>query len=109
MVTGACFGSAAKYPCGVVMSRPIDLGQICLCVNAADVDETAAFYERLGFRSTGLDAPKIRRSVTHGSTILTFMSFLERPLSNYRGASIHALITELAASRPSTSISPHSC
>ncbi|MGE4607665.1 MAG: VOC family protein [Myxococcota bacterium] len=79
------------------MSRPVDLGQICLCVNAADVDETAAFYERLGFRSTGLDAPKIRRSVAHGSTILTFMSFLERPLINYRGASIHALITELAA------------
>ena len=79
------------------MSEPVDLGRICLCLNAPDVEETAAFYERLGFRSTGVDAPKLRRSLIHGNTILTFMSFLEGPLINYRGASIHAVVTELAA------------
>ena len=79
------------------MSQPIDLGRTCLCLKAADVDDTAAFYEKLGFRSTGEDAPKQRRSLIQGATILTFMSFLKANLINYRGASIHAVETELKA------------
>jgi len=34
------------------MAEPVDLGRITLCLNAAGVNETAAFYERLGFRAT---------------------------------------------------------
>ena len=79
------------------MSQPIDLGRTCLCLKVADVDDTAAFYEKLGFRSTGEDAPKQRRSLIQGATILTFRNFLPRSLINYRGASIHALVTELKA------------
>jgi catechol 2,3-dioxygenase-like lactoylglutathione lyase family enzyme len=78
------------------MSEPIDLGRICLCVNVADVDRTAAFYQRIGFRPTGVDAPKLRKTLVQGRTILTFMSFLDSLLINYRGASIHAVATELA-------------
>lgn len=78
------------------MAEPIDLGRITLCLNAADVDETATFYERLGFRATGVDAPGLRRTLIQGRTVLTFMSFLRRPLVNFRGASIHALVTKLA-------------
>ncbi len=77
------------------MSEPIDLGWFCICLNAADVEASAEFYEKLGFREIGETAPKVRISLAHGTDVLTPMNFLKANHINFRGGDIDALATEL--------------
>ena len=74
------------------------LGRLCLCLDVADLDATCSFYSRLGFRPVGEDAPGLRVSMANGAHVLTFMSFLNSPVLNFRGGHIHELLTELAPS-----------
>lgn len=78
------------------MPSEVDLGYVALCLNATDVEKTAAFYKTLGFLSGDPnDVSGVREIVQFGSTVFTFMNFLESPCLNYRGASMHAVATEL--------------
>ena len=81
------------------MSEPIDLGRICMCLNAPDLDATAGFYEKLGFRRTGgaKGSAEENRILRQGVTILAFFDFLRYNMLNFRGASIHAVFTELSS------------
>ena len=73
------------------------LGFYNLCLRTERLDETVAFYRRLGFAPTGEDAPGLRVSLAKGPDVLTFMTFLQGDVINFRGAHIHALMTELRA------------
>ena len=73
------------------------LGFYNLCLKTACLDGTVAFYRRLGFGPTGEDAPGLRVSLAKGPDVLTFMTFLEGDVINFRGAHIHALMTALRA------------
>lgn len=73
----------------------IALGRFCLCLNAADLDATCQFYRYLGFVPVGEDAPGLRASMSNGAHVLTFMSFLEGPVINFRGGHIHNLMRAL--------------
>lgn len=77
------------------LQRP--LGFCNLCLQTGRLDETVAFYRGLGFGPTGEDAPGLRVSLAKGPDVLTFMTFLEGDVINFRGAHIHALMTELRA------------
>lgn len=69
----------------------IPLGFFSVCLRAPQLEETVDFYKKLGFNSVGEDAPGLRISLEHGSQSLTFMSFLQDNLINFRGAHIHRL------------------
>lgn len=69
----------------------IPLGFFSVCLRAPQLDETASFYRKLGFTPVGEDAPGLRISLQYGSQSLTFMSFLQDNLINFRGAHIHQL------------------
>ena len=68
---------------------PLGFFSVCLCANK--LEETASFYRKLGFTPVGEDAPGLRISLQYGSQSLTFMSFLQDNLINFRGAHIHRL------------------
>ena len=72
------------------------LGFYSVCLRATSLEETVSFYRKLGFEPTGEDAPGLRVSLKHGDDSLTFMSFLNDCLINFRGAHIHNLKRELA-------------
>ncbi len=78
---------------GTTLRRP--LGFYNLCLRTDSLDETVGFYRRLGFVRTGEDAPGLRVSLARGRDVLTFMTFLEGDVINFRGAHIHKLMTEL--------------
>lgn len=71
------------------------LGFYSVCLRATSLEETVSFYRKLGFEPTGEDAPGLRVSLKHGDDSLTFMSFLDDCLINFRGAHIHNLKQEL--------------
>lgn len=71
------------------------LGFYNLCLQTGRLEETVAFYRGLGFGPTGEDAPGLRVSLAKGPDVLTFMTFLEGDVINFRGAHIHALMTDL--------------
>ena len=73
------------------------LGFYNLCLKTADLEGSVAFYERLGFARTGEDAPGLRVSVGNGTDVLTFMTFLDTDVINFRGAHVHRLMTEIEA------------
>ena len=73
------------------------LGFYSICLKTTDLDETVGYYRRLGFVPTGEDAPGLRISLANGEDALTFMSFLDANLVNFRGAHIHRLMSELQA------------
>ncbi|MYE13962.1 MAG: hypothetical protein F4X99_20370 [Gammaproteobacteria bacterium] len=75
------------------LKRP--LGFYNLCLQTECLDETVSFYRELGFVPTGEDAPGLRVSLAQGADVLTFMTFLEGDVINFRGAHIHKLMTEL--------------
>lgn len=77
------------------LQRP--LGFYNLCLQTGRLDETVAFYRGLGFGPTGEDAPGLRVSLAKEPDVLTFMTFLEGDVINFRGAHIHALMTEMRA------------
>ena len=64
------------------------LGFYNLCLKTADLEGSVAFYERLGFARTGEDAPGLRVSVGNGTDVLTFMTFLDTDVINFRGAHV---------------------
>ena len=70
------------------------LGFCNLCLKTGNLKESAAFYRELGFEPAGEDAPGLRVSLANGPDVLTFMTFLETDVINFRGAHIHALMTE---------------
>ena len=72
----------------------IPLGFYSVCLRATELHSTVDFYKRLGFEPTGEDAPGLRVSLKHGNESLTFMSFLNDNLINFRGAHIHRLKEE---------------
>lgn len=72
----------------------IPLGFYSVCLRATQLHKTVDFYKRLGFQPTGEDAPGLRISLKHGNESLTFMSFLNDNLINFRGAHIHRLKEE---------------
>lgn len=67
------------------------LGFFSVCLRATRLEETVSFYQELGFTPVGEDAPGLRISLAFGSQSLTFMSFLQDNLINFRGAHIHRL------------------
>lgn len=67
------------------------LGFFSVCLRAPRLEETVRFYKTLGFAPVGEDAPGLRISLAYGSQSLTFMSFLQDNLINFRGAHIHQL------------------
>lgn len=71
------------------------LGFFSICLRAVPLDKTVDFYKALGFEPIGEDAPGLRVSLSHGNDTLTFMSFLDDNLINFRGAHIHNLKQEL--------------
>lgn len=71
------------------------LGFYNICLKTDDLGETVAFYRELGFEPTGEDAPGLRVSLANGEDVLTFMSFLDVDLINFRGAHIHRLMREI--------------
>ena len=73
------------------------LGFYSICLKTTDLDETVGYYRRLGFVPTGEDAPGLRISLANGEDALTFMSFLDANLVNFRGTHIHRLMSELQA------------
>ena len=75
----------------------IPLGFCTICLRTDRLGESVAFYRRLGFEPTGEDAPGLRVSLANGSDALTFMTFLERNVINFRGAHIHDLMIRLQA------------
>ena len=80
------------------MSDPIDLGRPFACIASKRLDETAAFYQKLGFGLRPDDPPVPQvRALRQGTTTLCWLDFLNYSMVNYRGASIHAMATELAS------------
>ncbi len=73
------------------------LGFYNTCLKTDRLDETVAFYRRLGFAPVGEDAPGLRVSLANGGDTLTFMTFLDADLINFRGAHIHRLMEEIQA------------
>ena len=71
------------------------LGFYNICLKTDELGETVAFYRELGFEPTGEDAPGLRVSLANGEDVLTFMSFLDADLINFRGAHIHRLMREI--------------
>lgn len=69
----------------------IPLGFFSVCLRATELETTVRFYKALGFTPVGEDAPGLRMSLEYRSQTLTFMSFLEDNLINFRGAHIHQL------------------
>ena len=67
------------------------LGFYSVCLRATSLEKTVNFYKKLGFEPTGEDAPGLRVSLKYGNDSLTFMSFLNDNLINFRGAHIHNL------------------
>ena len=67
------------------------LGFYSVCLRATSLEKTVSFYKKLGFEPTGEDAPGLRVSLKYGNDSLTFMSFLNDNLINFRGAHIHNL------------------
>lgn len=67
------------------------LGFFSVCLQATRLEETVSFYKKLGFTPVGEDAPGLRISLEYGAQSLTFMSFLQDNLINFRGAHIHRL------------------
>ena len=80
------------------MSNPIDLGRPFLCVANKRLDQTAAYYQKLGFSLRPDDPPVPQvRALRQGPTNFALFDFLKDNSINYRGASIHAMVTELTA------------
>ena len=73
------------------------LGFYNICLKTDHLKETVAFYRRLGFAPVGEDAPGLRVSLANGEDALTFMTFLDANLINFRGAHIHRLMNEILA------------
>ena len=69
----------------------IPLGFFSVCLRATKLEDTVSFYTKLGFTPVGEDAPGLRISLQYRSQSLTFMSFLQDNLINFRGAHIHRL------------------
>lgn len=69
----------------------LPLGFFSVCLRATQLDRTVDFYKALDFTPTGEDAPGLRVSLEYRSQSLTFMSFLQDNLVNFRGAHIHRL------------------
>lgn len=67
------------------------LGFFSVCLRAPQLEETVSFYKALGFTPVGEDAPGLRISLEYRTQSLTFMSFLQDNLVNFRGAHIHQL------------------
>ena len=67
------------------------LGFFSVCLRATQLNKTVDFYKALGFSPVGEDAPGLRISLAYRSQSLTFMSFLQNNLINFRGAHIHQL------------------
>ena len=73
------------------------LGIYSICLKTGHLAETVAFYRRLGFAPVGEDAPGLRVSLAIGDDALTFMTFLDANIVNFRGAHIHRLMHEILA------------
>lgn len=73
------------------------LGFYNICLKTQHLRETVAFYRDLGFVPVGEDAPGLRVSLANGDNALTFMTFLDANLINFRGAHIHRLMDEILA------------
>lgn len=71
------------------------LGFYSICLKTDDLEQTVAFYRGLGFEPTGEDAPGLRVSLANGDDVLTFMTFLDADLINFRGADIHHLMGQM--------------
>ncbi len=69
----------------------IPLGFFSVCLRSPRLAETVNYYKALGFTPVGEDAPGLRVSLQFRSQSLTFMSFLQDNLINFRGAHIHRL------------------
>ena len=69
----------------------LPLGFFSVCLRATQLERTVDFYKALDFTPTGEDAPGLRVSLEYRSQSLTFMSFLQDNLINFRGAHIHRL------------------
>lgn len=69
----------------------IPLGFFSVCLRASDLQKTVDFYKAISFKPVGEDAPGLRVSLEYQSHSLTFMSFLQDNLINFRGAHIHRL------------------
>ena len=73
------------------------LGFYNICLKTDRLEDTVAFYRRLGFAPVGEDAPGLRVSLANGEDALTFMTFLDGNILNFRGAHIHWLMHEFLA------------
>lgn len=73
------------------------LGFYSICLKTDHLEETVAFYGRLGFAPVGEDAPGLRVSLANGDAALTFMTFLDANVINFRGAHIHHLMDDILA------------
>ena len=73
------------------------LGFYTICLKTDRLEDTVAFYQRLGFVPVGEDAPGLRVSLANGEDVLTFMTFLDGNIVNFRGAHIHRLMDEILA------------
>lgn len=73
------------------------LGFYNICLKTDRLEEAVAFYRRLGFAPVGKDAPGQRVSLANGDDALTFMTFLDANVINFRGAHIHRLMNEIQA------------
>lgn len=71
------------------------LGFYNICLKTDRLEETVAFYRRFGFAPVGEDAPGLRVSLANGDDALTFMTFLDANVINFRGAHIHRLMIEI--------------
>ncbi|MEM7363175.1 MAG: hypothetical protein AAF525_04080, partial [Pseudomonadota bacterium] len=79
------------------MAELPDLGYYSVITYAADVDQTAEFYGRLGFMSAGFNIPGEARTVVQGHNLIAFFDFYEKLDLNFRGPDIPVLATELKA------------
>lgn len=73
------------------------LGFYSICLKTTRLEETVAFYGGLGFAPVGEDAPGLRVSLANGDDALTFMTFLDANVINFRGVHIHRLMDEILA------------
>ena len=73
------------------------LGFCSICLKTDRLADTVAFYRRLGLAPAGEDAPGLRVSLANGGDTLTFMTFLDGNIVNFRGAHIHRLMDEILA------------
>ncbi|MCY3857602.1 MAG: hypothetical protein OXG25_01695 [Gammaproteobacteria bacterium] len=69
----------------------LPLGFFSVCLRSTQLERTVDFYKALDFTPTGEDAPGLRVSLEYRSQSLTFMSFLQDNLINFRGAHIYRL------------------